>query len=93
MKFYKLALHKAYFDTGYSLLSYPKYVLILGGIGSVILTDGESTGLIMFLGVLVGIACYLIGRWCYKSGFIKATIEVSNQVNKFVQEMRKVYKP
>ena len=88
MKWYKLALHKAYFDTGYGLLSYPKYILILAGVGSMLLTEGQSTLTVAILGCVIGFLCYLIGRWCYKSGFIKATLEVGNQYNAFVKEMR-----
>src|SRR3990167_10626415 len=33
---YKFMLFKAYFDNGYSLLSYPKWALAIAGIGSAI---------------------------------------------------------
>lgn len=89
MKWYKLALHKAYFDTGYGLLSYPKYILLMAGGGSILLTGGESTALVVSIGGAIGIFCYFLGRWCFKSGFMKATIEVSNQYNAFVGEIRK----
>ena len=89
MKWYKLALHKAYFDQGYALLSYPKYILILSGIGSLLLTEGESTFTVAMIGIIIGIGCYLIGMWCFKSGFVKATVEVQNQYNAFVQEIRR----
>ena len=94
MKFYNLALHKAYFDTGYGLLSYPKYILILGGVGSLLLTDGRSTLSVALIGCGIGFLCYVIGRWCFKSGFVKASIEVSNKYNQFVEEVRnsKIFK-
>ena len=88
MKYYKLALYKAYFDTGYGILSLPKYILVLAGGGSLLLTMGKSTLTVVLLGFLFGIICFFVGRWCFKSGFVKATIEVSNKYNKFVEEVR-----
>ena len=88
MKYYKLALHKAYFDQGYGLLSYPKYILILSGIGSLLITEGQSTLMVTILGIGIGVGCYFVGRWCFKSGLVVAMREVSNQYNAFVHEMR-----
>jgi len=92
MKFYKFALWKAFFDKGYSLLSYPKYILILMGVGDVIASGGKSTNVII-VGIAFGIFCFLLGWFWYHNKIVNAEIEVSNQYNPFVHEMRKVYKP
>ena len=91
MKWYKFALWKAYFDKGYSLLSYPKYILILMGVGDVIASGGKSTNVIV-IGILFGLFCFALGWFWYAKQIVNAEIEVSNQYNQFVKEMRKVYK-
>ena len=92
MRFYKFALWKAFFDKGYSLLSYPKYILILMGVGDVIASGGDSTKVIIF-GIAFGFICFLLGMFWFRFKVVNAEIEVGNQYNPFVKEMRKVYKP
>ena len=84
---YKFCLLKAYFDNGYSLLSYPKWILATVGIGSAI--QGYNL-LWLFLGGLgFGIICFVVGYVWLSLGFYEATQEVSNQFNLFVKEIRK----
>ena len=88
MKYYNLALWKAWFDKGYSFLSYPKYALFLMGLGDVISRDGDFTWIII-IGIAIGVLCFIFGFILYKVGYVEAEIEVSNKYNAFVKEMRK----
>lgn len=86
MKYFKAALIKAYFEKGYGLTHYIKYVIALFGLAS---QDLKST---MWMAVVYALSCFALGYWAYKSGFAEAEIEVSNRFNAFVKEMRKQYK-
>jgi len=90
MKFYKFALWKAYFDTGYGLMSYPKYILILMGIWDII--ANKKSNMILIVGFIFGLFCFILGWIMFKSGFIEATIEVQNKYNLFVKEVREKIK-
>ena len=86
MKFYKFCKLKAYFEKGYSLTSYIKWVIAIFGIT----TQAIVTTLI---GMLVyGVSCFFIGWAWYKYDFVLAEAEVSNQFNLFQREMRKKLK-
>ena len=86
---YQLALHKRYFDQGYGITSIIKYAVGVIGIASFIKTGAE---LMIILGISYIIFCYLFGLMWIKTGMFMAEIEVSNQYNQFVHEMRKHYK-
>ena len=90
MKWYRLALLKAYFEKGYSLLSYPKYVLFLMGLGDVISSDGDYTNVVI-IGALIALGCFIVGWICFRFEFINAELEVQNRFNPFVKEMRETY--
>ena len=80
---YKLALHKSYFDKGYGITSYLKYMIAFFGLAS---NDIKST---MLIGVSYMVSCYFIGMVAYKIGYVEAEQEISNVHNKFVKDMRK----
>ena len=82
MKYYKLALWKNYFDQGYGITSYLKYLIAFFGLAS------RNIKTTMIIGIIYGLLCFLIGYVCIKSGFFKAQIEVSNKYNLFVSEVR-----
>ena len=82
MKWYRLCLLKAYFDKGYSLSSYPKWVFAVTALKI------DNVKLIIILGLVYTIGCFLIGFWWYKSDVILAEHEVGNQYNLFQKEMR-----
>ena len=82
MKYYKFCLLKAYFERGYSLTGYLKYLIAIFGITS---QDLNTTLIAAFL---YGVACFFIGWAWYKYGFVIAENEVSNQFNLFQKEMR-----
>jgi len=85
MKFYKFALLKAYFDKGYGITSYFKYLIAVLGISGL----GLKYTAIIFL--IYGILCFVIGKIWYKWGFTDAENEVQNRFNPFVKEMRTTY--
>ncbi len=89
MKFYKFCLWKAYFDKGYSLMSLPKYVIVLLGFGDLIATQGSRLWLIVLGGVGFALFCFFLGKFWWDYKIVDAEFEVANVVNPFVKEMRK----
>jgi hypothetical protein len=88
MKFstkYQICLHKNYFEKGLSLSNYLKYVIAFGALAS------QDLKLVLIWAAIYGAFCYILGFIWFKSDFIKAEIEVSNQYNIFVEEMRKKF--
>ena len=83
MKFYKFALWKAYFDKGYGVTSYFKYLFAIIGIA------GLEGKILIPLFLLYGLSCFLIGWIWYHYGITTAETEVGNKYNLFVKEMRK----
>ncbi len=79
---YKLALHKRYFDMGYGITSYIKYLIAFFGLAS---NDVKTT---LGIAVIYAIFCYLFGMFLYKIGYAEAEAEVDNQYNLFQKEMR-----
>lgn len=79
-------LVKAYFEKGYALTSYFKYLIGFFALAS---QDIEQT---MIIGGVYGLSCFVVGYVWYKSKMIEAEIEVNNQFNLFVKEMRKSIK-
>ena len=90
MKFYRAMLWKAYVDKGLGLLNYVTKVLMVLGIGAGF--QGTDLRYILLASVLYTIFCLLVGRAWFYFKLVDAEIEVSNKVNPFVREMRKVYK-
>lgn len=86
MKFYKFALWKAYFEKGYSILSYPKWIIGIFGIGEVI---NKNYWMVIGGAFLFFIICILIGWLWIKAGIFEAENEVGNQYNLFVKQMRR----
>lgn len=81
----KLCLHKAYFECGYGLTHYLFKVIAVLGLTSQALT----ATIYATMGYTVG--CYLLGWGWYNSQFREAEIEIQNQFNPFVKEMRNSY--
>lgn len=82
MKYYKFMLLKAYFEKGYGLTSYIKWVIAIFGIT----TQAVYTTLIGM--VIYGVGCFFIGWIWYKYDFVLAEHEVNNQFNLFQRELR-----
>ena len=89
MKFekkYKILLHKKYFDTGFSLMHYARYPVMLFGIDAAIKSQIKE---IAIGALLFGIWCYLFGRYWIKKDWAKAEKEVSNRLmDKLAIELR-----
>ncbi len=85
-KFWKFLLLKRYFEQGYGLTSYVKYLIFLMGIGEIIVN--KSYKFVMILGILYGISCFIIGWAWYKFGLYETDTEISNRFNPFVKEIR-----
>ena len=81
----KFNLHKTYFDIGYGLTQYFKYLILLFGVASL---NVKST---MFIAVVYAIGCYILGWAWLHSGFFSAAIEIGNMFNPFVTEMREAH--
>ena len=90
MRFYKLALHKTYFDKGYGMTALAKYLLF--GVGTWFYQVDFSVLWAVLLGCAYAVFCYFFGMWCYKSGYKLAEAEVQNQFNLFQQETRRFIK-
>lgn len=86
MKYFKFALHKRYFDTGFGVLNYAKYPLVLLGIA---IPDVKA---IVFVALFFGLFCYFLGWWWLNKGMTDAETEVSNQFNPFVRQVRRKFK-
>ena len=85
LKGFKFLLLKAYFDKGWGLTSYLKYIIALFGISSL---DVKATLIAAFI---YGIACYFIGRAWYHFRFVDTEHEIDNIFNPFVREMRRKF--
>jgi hypothetical protein len=81
-KFLKVALHKRYFDSGFSLLNYLKYPLVLMGF---VVKDIQ---LIIIVSILYAVSCYFLGWWWLNYGMMDAETEIGNRYNPFVKELR-----
>lgn len=82
MRGYRFCLIKAYFDKGWGLTNYFKYMIAFYGLAS---DDPIST---LIIGLVYGMACFFIGWFWYHSKMIEAEYEVENRFNLFVKEMR-----
>lgn len=81
-KRYRLLLFIRYLETGLSKTSYLKYVLGYVALAS---SDVLIAGL---MGLGFGLFSFSLGYWWYRSDTIKIEVELGNQFNVFVKEMR-----
>lgn len=79
----KICLLKNYLDTGMALTNYFKYVIAFFGVSS------SNVKITLLLAFIYPIFSFFLGYWWLKSGFYKASIEVQNKYNLFVEEVRK----
>lgn len=87
MRAYKLLLWKAYFDKGWSLTNYFKYLLAFGGIFQLI--DAKQGIIIAVVYVLL---CFIVGWIWFNAGLIDTENEVQNVFNPFQREVREALK-
>ena len=86
MRFYKIAFLEACFNKGYGVTAPVKYLIAIFGISTAIIT--EEMKLVLILGFGYVIFCLILGYILYKLKYVNAQIEVSNQFNPFVKEVR-----
>lgn len=82
LKCYKLLLWKRYFDTGFSLTNYFKYLLLIFGWA----TDDVKTTII--IGIVWAFACLILGRLWFHYRLIDTEQEIMNIFNPFQREVR-----
>lgn len=76
---------KKYFDTGYNVLGYAKFIVL--GVG----LSGDRTFTIIF-GSIYAVVCLVVGIVWVKKGYADAENEINNILNPFQREMRNVIK-
>ena len=81
-KLFKVLLWKAYFDKGFSITNYVKYVIAFIGISSL------NTKLTLIVAAIYGLCCLIIGFVWYKYKIIEVENEVNNKFNPFQREVR-----
>ena len=83
---WKFVLFKRFFDTGYGITNYFKYIIALFGISSL---NIKAT---LALGILYGFFCFFVGWAWFRYKFMEVDTEVGNRTNRFVGEMREKIK-
>jgi len=83
---YKFLIAKAYFDKGWGLTGYIKYIIALFGISSL---NVKRT---LIVGVIYGISCYFLGRIWFKYRLVDTENEIQNRFNPFQKEVREKLK-
>ncbi len=79
---YKITLIKGYFDKGWSLTTYIKYLIALFGLASL---NIKAT---LIVGVIYAFFCYFIGYYWFKYQWVSAEHEVQNRFNPVMKEIR-----
>ena len=79
---YKLLLWKAYFEKGWQITNYFKYVLVVFGWAT---NDVKTT---ILIGIVWVLCCFIVGKFWYKYKLINTEQEIQNRINPFVHEMR-----
>lgn len=82
MRLYRPLLWKAYFDKGFALTNYFKYILLLFGWAT---ADVQNT---IIIGVVWCFGCLILGRLWFHFRLIDTEQEILNQFNPFVKDMR-----
>lgn len=86
---FKSLLWKRYFDVGYTILSYIKYIAVLMG-GRAMLDN--DTSLMVWLAVGYALLCFVVGWAWHRFDLIQTEVEIANQFNMFVEEVREKLK-
>ena len=84
LKGYKILLWKAYFDKGFGLTNYFKYLLGFYALAS------QEIIITLIIALIYSIICLVIGRLWYHYKLIETENEIGNIFNPFVKEMRNV---
>lgn len=81
-----ICLWKRYFEIGYNITNYLKYLVIVFGF-----TTQDLKNTFIIAGVYV-VVCFIVGYFWLNSDMYKAELEVTNRFNPFVKEMRASHK-
>lgn len=82
LKFFKPLLWKAYFDKGFGITNYVKY--IIAGVGFA----GLKPMHVVLLACVYLPSCILIGREWYRHHLTETEFEIQNMFNPFTKEVR-----
>ena len=84
-----MALWYSYFNTGYSVMSFPKWVMAVFGIGEVV---NKNYWVVLGGALIFLVSCLFVG-WLYiKFGFLEAMQEVGNKHNLLAKQLRERFK-
>ncbi len=83
---YKFNLFYIYFNKGYSLCSFPKWVAAIFGVGEIV---NKNYWVVVAGAFAFFLFCMAIGYIWLEHGFFLAEQEVSNQYNLFQKELRR----
>ena len=86
LKFFKILLWKAYFDKGFSLLNYFKYIIAI--IGVKVLFEGIALFWIFVLAFVYAVLCLILGRLWFHFHLIDTEHEINNIFNPFCKDVR-----
>lgn len=79
-------LLKRFFDAGWGMTGYIKYVIALFGISSL------NVGRTIIFGMIYGVSCLVVGYIWYAYKFFEVDTEIGNRFNWFMEEMREMKK-
>ena len=82
LKLYKIFLHKAYFDKGYSLTNYFFKLIAVMGLTSRMMK--ATFWILLFYSIL----CYFLGRYAHFHNWVDTENDVANNFNPFQKEVR-----
>lgn len=86
MRLYRTLLYKAYFDKGFNITNYFKYLLLLFGWAT---DDVKAT---IIIGVAWVIVCFIVGKIWFHYRLVDTEQEIFNRFNPFQIEVRKYLK-
>ncbi len=82
---WRFCLWKAYFEQGFGLMNYLKYLILLFGLSSL---DVSAT---LILGFIFGISCFFVGWAWYKWNWIRYEKEIQNHFDPFAGQVREKF--
>ena len=82
LRFFKTLLWKTYFDKGFALTNYFKYLLLVFGWAT---NDVKTT---IIIGIVWCLVCVILGKMWFKYRLIDTELEISNIFNPFCRDMR-----